>query len=540
MGSPDLTPFVDLTLYDKSEQDIFNAALADLMTKMPDWTPREGNTEVLLMESLAGIVSELAFAVNRLPGSIMSILFQLYGVALDLGAQPTTTVTINLSDNLGHSLPSGIRLLLNLSGGLLPIVFTTDTAATVAPGSTSVTVNATGDRYTSEANGVAVGTALQVLDSILYVDSVTIASTVAGGADAETSSAWQARAVQRLARLTDTLVVPQHFMDAVLGYTFVYRALAIDNYNPTTNLLTAVDASFETGVGSWVAGANWTITQDTAHAEDGTHALKCVRNNTTAGGGYAYNTDYTVNDNELYSVMADIYPDATAGATYTLSVHWLDETSNPLTTQSVNLPITHGQWNTLEILGMTPPVGSAKAHIVISDDAQATPAAGQTIWVDKVALLTENGSTWIAGGTGGTAGSNGGHITIAVYGPSGPVSLTNKETILNDLIPQTATNLAIHIVDPTLTTINVTTTVKAAVGANPTTVQNAVVAALQSYLSPSTWGWGTTLYYNELIALISNVTGVDRVVSLTAPAADVAISGLAPLLQAGTIAVTVT
>ena len=56
-----------------------------------------------------------------------------------------------------------------------------------------------------------------------------------------------------------------------------------------------------------------------------------------------------------------------------------------------------------------------------------------------------------------------------------------------------------------------------------------IVDALDTYLSPDTWEWGGTVYRNELIALIDQVAGVDRVVSLTTPATDLALTGVAPL-----------
>ena len=117
-------------------------------------------------------------------------------------------------------------------------------------------------------------------------------------------------------------------------------------------------------------------------------------------------------------------------------------------------------------------------------------------------------------------------------------------------------NFIVNVIDPTYTTINVVTTVIALAGFTQAQVQASVVSTLQNYLSPALWAqdptiqqadsnntWleSTTVYYNEVIAAISNIQGVNRVVSLTlnGGTADIALTTPAALTQPGTITVTV-
>jgi hypothetical protein len=234
MPVPDLTPYVDLRFFDKDPQEIFDAAVLDLKTRLPDWNPREGNVEVLLLESMALQVAEAIFAVNRLPSAVLMALFQMYGVDPDPGAQPTVLLGFELADTYGHDIPEGTGVRLDLPGGLEPIVFTTVEAVTVPPGEDNGSVLAVGDRFTDEANGTPINTITDLLDSIFYVNAVTTVSSIDDGRVPEDDDAWIERAVQRLSRLTETLVMPKHFEAAALENPAVVRAKAIDNWDGTT------------------------------------------------------------------------------------------------------------------------------------------------------------------------------------------------------------------------------------------------------------------------------------------------------------------
>jgi hypothetical protein len=118
-----------------------------------------------------------------------------------------------------------------------------------------------------------------------------------------------------------------------------------------------------------------------------------------------------------------------------------------------------------------------------------------------------------------------------------PAVVTAMQT---DFDARAQANLAVHMADPTLTAVDVAATVVAAVGYPSATVEANCAAALADYLSPTTWEWGTTVYVNELIALLDRVEGVERVTSITTPATDEALTGVAPLVTPGTFTITVT
>lgn len=231
MSTPDMTPYVDLRVYDKDPIDVFQTALAELQSKLPEWTPREDNTEVMLLEALALEVSESVMAINRLPSAIVIALLRLYGISRDTGTSATATVTFELADTRGYTLPAGTRLLLPQNQGWGSIVLETEVALAVPEGERSGTVAVHSIEFTDVANGVPTGTRLNVLDNAYFVNTATLASPVLNGRKEETDKEWFDRGIQRFGRLTDTLVVPRHFELAATERPEVSRARALDSYN---------------------------------------------------------------------------------------------------------------------------------------------------------------------------------------------------------------------------------------------------------------------------------------------------------------------
>ncbi len=128
---------------------------------------------------------------------------------------------------------------------------------------------------------------------------------------------------------------------------------------------------------------------------------------------------------------------------------------------------------------------------------------------------------------------------MAVYGDGAMVPATDQAALQDELDSKAQANLSVHITDPTITAVAVTTTVRAMPGYTAAQVIASVTAILDEYLNPASWEWRASVYRNELIARIDRAAGVERVVSLTAPAADVSLVGVAPLADLGVLAVTV-
>ncbi|MGH3926773.1 MAG: baseplate J/gp47 family protein, partial [Pseudonocardiaceae bacterium] len=134
-----------------------------------------------------------------------------------------------------------------------------------------------------------------------------------------------------------------------------------------------------------------------------------------------------------------------------------------------------------------------------------------------------------------------GHLTVAVLDPDGvalsaPV-LTELEATLEALA---AAMLDIHVINATLDTITVVSTIRTKAGFTPATVAAAVAAAIRSYVNPITWEAGAPLRHNEFVSVIDQVPGVDYVatVTLNGSSGDVTASTPKALPNAGTVTIT--
>ena len=369
----DVPPYTDLQVFDVDPQDLIDVAVDTAQTSLPDWDPREGNVEVVLLEAQAAIAAETVYAVNRVTAAVMRTLIGLYGVTPDPGSPPTCTVRFTVGDALGHDVPAGTRVALPAGGeGLDDLVFATDAALAIPAGSNTGVVAATGLVSTGIVNNTAAGTAMQVLDAVVFVDRAVLASDVAGGRSPEAPDLFLDRASARLRRLVETLVLPEHFVARALEDPRVARAFTVDNYDP-----------------------------------------------------------------------------ATAG---------------------------------------------------VGDDP--------------------------------------GHVSVAVLGPDGAaLAVAVRDELAAAMDAQAVANLAVHVINPTVTPVNVTADLHLLPGwaaADVTAIADAVV---RDHLSPLQWSWSGVVRRNELIALLAGVPGVDYVAALTAPAADVNLPGAAPLASAGAVVI---
>jgi hypothetical protein len=231
MSSPDVTQYVDLSIYDRDPQLLFADALAGLSARLPGWVPREGNTEVLLLEALAEQVSYLIFAANRMPGSVTSVLLQLLGLSVSPGLPAVSTFQFNGSVDTGLTVPQGTRVQVSLGNGQF-VTFATDVDLVVESGSSAGTVSATATEIGDTVHDVTVAAVVRIVDALVFVDGAELATVPSGGSFAETDSDFLDRGTERLLRLTEALVLASQMERYALEQPAVFRATAIDLYNP--------------------------------------------------------------------------------------------------------------------------------------------------------------------------------------------------------------------------------------------------------------------------------------------------------------------
>lgn len=488
MASPDVTEYVDLTLHDLSAQEIFDRAKELAQIRLPDWRLNEANVEVILLEALAQEVDELVFTANRLPGAVLEVLLKLYGVNRDLGAPASATLRFEAGDTLGYTIPALTVARAEVAPDVF-VGFRTDAVATIPAGSRFVDVFAVAEEPTTSVHGLPAGTRLSLVNPLVFVERVTLQTQPTGGRDEESSGALLERGQAILQRLVATLVVPKHFEAAAALHAGVHRVRAVDNYNSDAGI---------------PAPAAPTVTTATTGG-------------TLAAGTYSYRVTARNADGE--TTGSDAGTVTTTGTTSTATVTWAAPAVPPGTD-----PITD-----YRVYGR---VGGSEGLL-------ATIPAGTTTWTDDGSAAV-GAAPPTANSTLNAVGSYPGHVTVAVLGLNGaPLLPSEREALRLELDVQAQANLAVHVMDATVTTVDVAATVVRREGHAEADVIAAVTSTLNLYLDPDTWTFGRPVYRNELISIIDQVEGVDRVTAITTPAADVIPAGVAPLVDLGTATITV-
>lgn len=267
MPSPDIKPYIDLTVYDLQPTDIYDAAIQYAATSLPEWQPIPGSTEDALLQAASEMTGQLIGAINRLPAGVVEALLKLYGVERITGIAPTGEVEFTLTHFNGATIPSGVRLGYSDRTGDEPILYTFETTATVtAPiGANTVTVGIVG-LSSSRYPLLSEGEPLQLLSALSYVDSVALTEDLEPGQNPEDGAEYIARANAVFGRLSESLTLASQIDNYLLStYPAVYRAKAhsrLRGFRPATSLVRAsniVTATFSDPV-PLVAGERVRVT----------------------------------------------------------------------------------------------------------------------------------------------------------------------------------------------------------------------------------------------------------------------------------------
>ncbi len=219
-----------------TETDMVDAAKAYSMAAMPEWEPRAGNTEVVLMEALAVMLGPEILAVELLPGRIVEHLMRLYGVSRHAGAPVWGRVRFTVTNSAATQvIPAGTRLRLGLPATGETVDFlTAEAVSIITTESLTGEVDVYAEYLGTVGNFTPVDTTLDLVDSLPFVEAVKTINVLGGGKGEEADQEFNGRASATLARLTSTLVLPESFQYAAGSRIEVGRAKVIDLYNPAT------------------------------------------------------------------------------------------------------------------------------------------------------------------------------------------------------------------------------------------------------------------------------------------------------------------
>ncbi len=209
-----------------------------MATKIPGWQPSEGQPDVWLIEAVMGEAADIGSLVSQVPKSVFRYLGTIYGILPLNASAASVETTWTLTDTLGHTISAGTQVAIaDAAGTLQPFTVLVDV---IVPTGQSVTTAgqvlciATFPGAAAEALGSPAG-AVQLLDTIPWVSSITQVAASAGGSDGETDDEYLDRLATELQTITPTPVLPDDFAILARNVAGVQRAVAVDGYNPADN-----------------------------------------------------------------------------------------------------------------------------------------------------------------------------------------------------------------------------------------------------------------------------------------------------------------
>jgi uncharacterized phage protein gp47/JayE len=217
-----------------TEVDLVEAAVTHIQSVMPEWVPRGGNTELVLIEALAVMLGPEILSLQLLGPRVTEQIMGLHGVTRSPGTAATGRAEITVTNSAPtQTIPAGTRLRLSLDTSIKTVdLFTTEDLVIITSETLTGQVNVIADQLGSLPNGSPTGAPLSVVDNLPFIETAALATALLGGMDLEDDDVFFARAAALLARQTSTLVHPEQFEYAALSRVGTGRALTLDNYDP--------------------------------------------------------------------------------------------------------------------------------------------------------------------------------------------------------------------------------------------------------------------------------------------------------------------
>lgn len=220
-----------------SPQDLLDEMIAYVKSKAPSWVENDANLDTWIMQIVASQAADLRTLASDVPDTIFRYFGNsLIGLAPIDATQARVASTWTVQDNAGYTIPDGTFVTLRSDAGV-DVPFQTVGDVIVPPGDTATAdggVQLVAVSAGLDGSGLGgVGATVTLLDTLDFVTDVVTTAVSTGGVDAETSSEYMDRLVRRLRRLSTRPILPDDFANMALDVVGIYRAVAIDGYQPS-------------------------------------------------------------------------------------------------------------------------------------------------------------------------------------------------------------------------------------------------------------------------------------------------------------------
>lgn len=485
MPSPDFSPYVDLTIYDRAPGDIYYDAISYAQTvALPEFNPRAGSIEDALLQAFSYASSEIIGSLNRIPNGLMEGILNLYGFERVQSISARLTINVSMYSGSGTTIPAGALFSYEADGETL--FFATVEDLVINSGNTSGSVEAE-CLTTGTIGAITDGTILTPVSGVAGVVSASAVGTMTQGQDDETDISYFVRGATFLASRSNSVATAtqmQNFLGtyspeiqrAYVSDLTKFKYLRVSSITRNNNTATAI---VNVGTGGFTK-----ITDDATFLP----------------------SEVTVNTSRVIIRYADETNALTAINGTSISGNSFKITGCSYDSVTGNFTLTwHSASSDSDITYL--PASDAPFHTLTADQVGADP------YIEI--LVQPDDYNDIAGAVG------------LVFGTSSATPLTNSAYLSVQEVVQglSVAGLTFTSIAPIRVGLDISITIEHLSTYGAIATRQAVATAIQNYLSPTSWEFTKSIYSNSLIGVAAGVAGVDRVGTLTFSA----VSEMAPL-----------
>ena len=220
------------------EQQMVDDAIDRLRARWPDWTPDDGDLEVVMIEDLAPMAADAARIAATMPSAALRAYgTKLLGIPYGSGSPAGTTLTITALDDAGYTVPAGGQLEID------GYAFNVFQDVEIPVGDIEVSgAQVYAAIATAGANDLT-GALVAQLSLPSFVVDVTVDKPTAGGADPQTDAEYQSDISDELRLRAKSIITTRDFEIEALAFSSeIGRAMAIGN---TARLVTVTIATLQ-------------------------------------------------------------------------------------------------------------------------------------------------------------------------------------------------------------------------------------------------------------------------------------------------------
>jgi hypothetical protein len=223
------TPITDPITVDP--EDHFAIFVEQMQAAFPGWLPSDPQADTNVGLGFASITAQVAETAADVDTSIYRYAGAfLHGVPPIEAVAASSTITIAASATVGGTVDAGFTIALTGLDDQL-VAFQTTQAVTLAAAGTEAGVPVIAVEAGEAGNDLS-GTVERV-DSLAFVDTVTLDAATSGGSDAEDDEVYLERLTQELRLQAPRPILPRDFSQLAKRIAAVDSAITLDGYNPS-------------------------------------------------------------------------------------------------------------------------------------------------------------------------------------------------------------------------------------------------------------------------------------------------------------------